>query len=84
MRASGDTIGWRAVGGREDAAGELAVEHVAMHLDVFLRRADVDPVAAIDVGDERLLALDQRREVGALDRIGTSFGMRSNVSGSST
>ena len=63
---------------------EAAVDDVAVHLQVLLRRADVDPVAAIDVGDERLAALDQRREVAALDRPGVSFGMRSNVSGSST
>ena len=34
------------------------------------RRADVDPVAVVDVGDEGLAALDQRREVAALDRPG--------------
>ncbi len=41
-----------------------------MDLGVLLRRADVDPVALVDVGDERLAALDQRREVAALDRVG--------------
>ncbi len=29
----------------EQAASEPAVEHVAVHLDVLLRRSDVDPVA---------------------------------------
>ena len=47
---------------------EPPVHDVAVHLGVFLGRADVDPVAAIDVGDEGLAAFDQRREEAALDR----------------
>ena len=47
-----------------------AVHDVAVHLEVLRRRADVDPVAVVDVGDERLAALDERREVAALDRPG--------------
>src|SRR5688572_2508925 len=53
----------------EHAARKLAVEHVAVYLHVLLRRADVDPVAAIDVGDEAFAAFDQRWEVGAFDRV---------------
>ena len=56
------------IGGPEEAGREPAVEQVAVHLDVLLRRADVDPVALVDVGDEGLTALGQGREVGALDR----------------
>jgi hypothetical protein len=41
-----------------------------VHLLVLLRRADVDPVAVVHVGDERLAPLDERREVAALDRPG--------------
>ena len=39
-----------------------------MHLQVLRRRADVDPVSVVDVGDEGFAALDQRREEAALDR----------------
>src|SRR5215831_6184346 len=39
-----------------------------MDLQVLGRGADVDPVAVVDVGHERLAALDQRREITALDR----------------
>src|SRR5262249_55045554 len=47
----------------------IAVSHdVAMHLHVFFWRADINPVAAIDVGDEGLVALDERREKTSLDR----------------
>jgi hypothetical protein len=38
-------------------------------LHVLVRRADVDPVAVVDVGGERLAAFDERREVAAFDRI---------------
>ena len=48
----------------------LAVHDVAVHLEVFRRRADVDPVAVVDVRHEGLAALDQRRKVAALDRPG--------------
>ena len=34
----------------------------------FSGRPDIDPVAAVDVGDERIAALDQRREILPLDR----------------
>ncbi len=64
---SGETI---AVPGRrrERRRDETAVHDVAVRLAVFLRRADVDPVAAIDVRDERLAVGDERREIAALDR----------------
>ena len=45
-----------------------AVHDVAVHLHVFFRCADVDPVSAIHVRDERLAALDQRRKKAPLDR----------------
>src|SRR5436190_8621929 len=51
--------------------GRIAPIHdVAMHLGVFGGGADVDPVAVIDVGDECFTALDERREIAALDRPG--------------
>ena len=65
--------------GPEDMAGGLsrkrrrliaAVHDVAMHLRVFLGRADVDPVAVVRVGDEGLAAFDERGEEAALDRPG--------------
>ena len=62
------------IGGREDAGLELPVEHVPVDLHVFLRGPDVDPVAAIDVGEERFAALDERREIAALDRVGHVLG----------
>ena len=46
---------------------EAAVHDVAMHLDVFFRRADVDPVAGVDVGEERLVPRIERREVLTFD-----------------
>ncbi len=49
-------------------AVKTPVHDVAVNLHVLVRRADVDPVAAIDVGDERLLPLDERRKKAALDR----------------
>ena len=59
---------------RGDVAKRLgrvpAVHDVAMHLRVLRRRADVDPVAVVDVGDERFAALDERREIAAFDRPG--------------
>ena len=53
---------------RKGRRAEAAAHDVAMDLQVLRRRADVDPVAAYDVGDEGLAALDQRREIAALDR----------------
>ena len=47
---------------------EAAVHDVVVHLHVLLRRPDVDPVAVVDVGDESLIAFDERREVAPLDR----------------
>src|SRR5688572_4769138 len=44
------------------------VHDVAMDLRVLFRGPDVDPVALVDVGDEGLAPLDQRREIAALDR----------------
>src|SRR6185503_1472996 len=35
------------------------IHDVAMHLLIFVGRADVNPVAAIDVGDEGLVTVDQ-------------------------
>ena len=52
-RAFGDTQAVPGASGERRGA-VAAVHDVAMHLHVLLRRADVDPVAAIDVGDERL------------------------------
>src|SRR5690349_20013949 len=43
------------------------VHDVAVYLRVLPGRADVDPVAVIDVGDERLSALDERRKIAAFD-----------------
>ena len=50
--------GWR---------GEASIHDVTVDLRVLLRRSDVDPVAVVDVGDEGLAALDERRKVAALD-----------------
>ena len=50
------------------------VHDVAMDFQVLGRRADVDPVAVVHVGDEGLAALDQRREVAPLDRPGGVLG----------
>src|SRR5262249_11805026 len=58
--------------GRAERAA--ALEDVAVHRDVLFRRADVDPVAALDVSDEGLATLDQRWEVAALDRIRRVLG----------
>ena len=52
----------------EGRRAEAAIHDVAVDLRVLFRRADVDPVAVVDVGDECLAALDERREVAALDR----------------
>src|SRR5262245_65103048 len=54
--------------GRERLELVTPVHHVAMDLFVLFRSADVDPVAAIDVGHERLAPLDERRKEAALDR----------------
>src|SRR6185369_3484644 len=54
--------------GREWLELVASVHHVAMDLLVLFRRADVDPVAAIDVRHERLAPLDERRKEAALDR----------------
>src|SRR5688572_20394611 len=43
----------------ERRRGVAAVHDVAVHLRVLLRRPDVDPVAVVDVGDERFLPLDE-------------------------
>ena len=51
-----------------------AVHDVAVHLHVLLRRADVDPVVAVDRREERLAALDERRKEAALDRPGDVRG----------
>ena len=45
-----------------------SVHDVAVHLHVFLRRADVDPVVAIDRREKGLAALDERRKEASLDR----------------
>src|SRR3984893_5187801 len=45
-----------------------AVHDVTVDLSVFLRRADIDPVAAIHKGHEGLVTLDERRKEAALDR----------------
>src|SRR4030095_16190869 len=61
-RVRRDTFPWR-----RDAAEwrrvEAAVHDVAMDLCGVLGRADVDPVAVVDVGDESLAALDASRGV---------------------
>ena len=54
--------------GRERLELIASVHHVAMDLLVLFRRADVDPVTAIDVRHERLAPLDERRKEAALDR----------------
>ena len=59
---------------REGRRLVAAVHDVAMDLHVFRRRADVDPVAVVHVGDERLAALDERRKEAALDRPGGVLG----------
>ena len=51
-----------------------AVHDVAVHLHVFFRRADVDPVVAVDRREKRLAALDERRKEAALDRPGDVRG----------
>src|SRR4030095_6922223 len=50
-----------------------SVTDVAVHLHVLLRRADIDPITPVYVGDERLAALDQRGKEAALDRPGSVF-----------
>src|SRR6185436_4917266 len=59
---------------RRDVAKRLgrvpSVHDVAMDLGVLRRRADVDPVAVVDVGDEGLAPLDERGEIAAFDRPG--------------
>jgi len=52
----------------ERVGGKAAVHDVPVHLRVLLRRADVDPVAVVDVGHEGLTPFDQGREEAALDR----------------
>ena len=47
-----------------------AVHDVAMYLHVLFWRADVDPVVAINRGEKRLAALDERGKEAALDRPG--------------
>jgi hypothetical protein len=55
-----------------------------VHLHVLFGRADVDPVAAIDVGDERFArSISDGKKLRSIDQ-GVSFGMRSKVSGSRT
>ena len=51
-----------------------AVHDVAVDLGVFFGRADVYPVAAVDVGDEGLTPFDERRKKAALDRPGRVRG----------
>src|SRR5688500_9632201 len=51
----------------ERVGREAAVHDVAVHLRVLLRRADVDPVAVVDVGHEGLTTFDQGRKETALD-----------------
>src|SRR5262249_57591795 len=48
--------------------GGAAGDDVWGDLHGLRRRADVDPVPAVDVGDERFFALDERRKKAALDR----------------
>src|SRR6185436_14591391 len=48
--------------GRERLELVASVHRVAMDLLVLFRRADVDPVTAIDVGHERLAPFDERRK----------------------
>src|SRR2546425_517918 len=48
--------------------GVTAVHDVAMDLHVLIGRADVDPVAPVDVGHKRFSAFDERRKEAALDR----------------
>src|SRR5688572_284945 len=60
----------RAAQAGERRGHVAAVHDVAMDLGVLLGRADVDPVAVVDVGHEGLGTLDQRREVAAFDRPG--------------
>src|SRR4051812_5383474 len=50
--------------------GVPPIHDVAMHLRVLRGRADINPVAVVNIGDERLLPFDQRREITALDRPG--------------
>src|SRR5262245_35454224 len=52
----------------ERCSAITSVHDVAMHLLILLRRADVNPVAAIHVRDERFVPIDERREKTALDR----------------
>src|SRR5262249_42009984 len=63
---------WRNPGGVMtivERRGVIAPIHdVAMNLLIFFGRADVNPVSTIDVSDERLLPLDQRRKKTPLDR----------------
>src|SRR5262249_5866034 len=54
-------------------ADVAAVHDVAVHLHVLLGRADVDPVPAIDEGNEGFLPLDERGKEAALDRPGHVF-----------
>ena len=58
-RAGGDTHARGAGWSRNGAAGKRPVQDVVVHLEVFLGRADVDPVALVVVGHERLAALDR-------------------------
>src|SRR5262245_36986055 len=50
-------------GGRKRCRMVPAVHDVAMYLHVLFSRADVDPVPAVDVRDERLATLAQRGKV---------------------
>src|SRR5678815_2428405 len=59
----------------QERPGLAATVHdVAVHLRVLLGRADVDPVAAIDIGDESFTALDERGEETPLDRPRLTLG----------
>jgi hypothetical protein len=54
---------------RVEAHGEAALQDVAVDLEVFLGRPDVDPVAAVHMGGHVVAACDQRGEEAALDRV---------------
>src|SRR6476620_2952612 len=55
----------------ERLVAEPAVHDVPVYLHVLIRRADIAPVPAVDVADERLAAVDERREEAALDGPGS-------------
>src|SRR5207237_10182882 len=47
-----------------------AVHDAAGHLGGLARHPDVDPVAVVDVADERFAPFDERREIAPFDRPG--------------